>query len=64
MPCVACGPCACQPEMADVGVGFVQVDACECDGCWDRRRVQLDEEMAVWDRVMGRAPADESGDRP
>ena len=38
--CVACGDCGCDPETE---YGHGQIDACECPGCWDRRRSQLRE---------------------
>ena len=63
--CEACGPCGCTPEM-DQELG-VQLDPCECAGCWDRRRAQLDQlhgrGLAPIIRVVDAAEPD-TGDAP
>lgn len=51
--CEACGDCGCDPETE---YGHGQIDACACDGCWDRRRPQLDAMNARVDVAAGKIP--------
>ena len=58
--CVACGDCGCDPETE---YGHGQIDACECPGCWDRRKVQLRAEHDHWSQVWGDGLAPALGGR-